>query len=106
MTNTSSYLINGLREYADWLEAHPECIHNQGMVQTYCGTVDSARKIMAADEDAEVQATTSDQICYLNQKFSGLKVVHTLDKSDLMEPSINGGKVIWVFKPEFRAVSA
>lgn len=97
MTNREHY-IQGIRDYADWLESHPEIDSHGSEISIYGNNDAQARAACAAG--AALDPCNGNDIVYLTFKFGPLVVKHVVKKSVFMAPTVVNGEVIWVPKPE------
>jgi hypothetical protein len=100
MKNREHYL-QGIRDYADWLEAHPEIDSHGSEICIYGNSDKQARAAFKAG--AALDPCNGHDIVYLAFKFGPLVVKHVVKKSIFMAPTIVNGEVVWVPKPEMMA---
>lgn len=91
---------NDLRQYADWVEQHPEIDTPGGRISIYSTKADQALVLLKNGAKLDLIGV-GDTISYVTQKFGSLTIRHVVNKDELMEPAIVEGKVTWALRPEF-----
>ena len=92
----------GLREYADYVEAHPELNIDKAQISIY--SVNDPGEILSllhSHPSAKLRDWGDDQITLLVLQFGPLHVRFCLNKETVYEPAIVNGKVTWALRPEF-----
>lgn len=103
MGNNNNDYASSLREYADWVSAHPDIPISDGSVSTYSIKTETAKKLL--DAGAALHTLRQiDPIVYIKQTFGSLNITYVVNKDQIMCPAIEDGKVVWTLKPEFAEV--
>jgi hypothetical protein len=91
----------GLRAYADFLEAHPAFNVHSEVGYYNIGGAEVIKELIASSPEWEIEIMPAHDIVYIQRTFGELRVQHVISKSVMCAPEIADGKIVWALKPEF-----
>ena len=91
----------GLRAYADFLEAHPAFNVHSEVCYYNLGGVEVIKELIASSQDWKIEIMPAHDIVYIRRTFGELRVQHVISKSVMCAPEIADGKIVWALRPEF-----
>jgi len=95
-TPRQQYVV-GLREVADFLEAHPDLPFEPDNVKSYCNvTPENYLTVMSTLPSPEIDDLPGHDIFYITQRFTGgTSLRYIQKKKGIFQPQIVEGEVKW-----------